>query len=154
MYRTDTKRRTSAALVHDDDVASPLAAALQTCRTAFLGVGLFSGIVNLLALVGSLYMLQLYDRVLPSKSVPTLVGLTLIVLVLFVACGMLDHIRMRLLSRVGQRIDSNVRGHVFSVITHQPLARQRIGDPRRRSPWSRRFPKGHIWLRSMKRENR
>ena len=51
------------------------AAALKECRRAFLGVALFSGMVNMLMLAGPLYMLQIYDRVLASRSVPTLVAL-------------------------------------------------------------------------------
>ncbi len=48
-----------------------------------MAVGLFSGVVNVLALTGSIYMLQIYDRVMPSHSVPTLVGLTLVMLLLY-----------------------------------------------------------------------
>ena len=44
---------------------------------AFVGVGLFSGLINVLMLTGPLFMLQIYDRVLPSHSVPTLVGLAI-----------------------------------------------------------------------------
>ena len=51
-------------------------AALRRCSLIVLGVGAFSGVINLLALTGSFYMLQVYDRVLTSRSVPTLVGLT------------------------------------------------------------------------------
>ena len=58
--------------------------AFKSCRSAFVGVAVFSAIVNLLALTGSLYMLQIYDRVLSSKSISTLVGLSLITLAAFV----------------------------------------------------------------------
>ena len=54
-----------------------VAAALRDCRRAFWSVGLFSGIVNLLMLAGPLYMLQIYDRVLVSRSIPTLVALSI-----------------------------------------------------------------------------
>jgi ABC-type protease/lipase transport system fused ATPase/permease subunit len=54
-----------------------LAAALRECRSAFGTVALFSGIVNLLMLAGPLYILQIYDRVLSSRSVPTLVALSI-----------------------------------------------------------------------------
>ena len=59
----------------------------KRCRTAFIGVGVFSGLINILALTGSLYMLQVYDRVLTSRSVPTLVGLTVLMLVLYALFG-------------------------------------------------------------------
>ena len=51
---------------------SELGAALFSCRPAFIGVGGFSAVINLLMLTGSLYMLQVYDRVLASRSVSTL----------------------------------------------------------------------------------
>ena len=55
---------------------SELSAALAACRKAFLGVALFSALLNILYLTGSFYMLEVYDRVLPSRSVPTLVGIS------------------------------------------------------------------------------
>ena len=51
-----------------------LAAALKDCRRAFWSVAIFSGFVNLMMLAGPIYMLQIYDRVLSSRSVPTLVA--------------------------------------------------------------------------------
>ena len=69
--------------VHPD-----LATALRDCRRAFAGVALFSGVVNLLMLAGPLYMLQIYDRVLSSRSVPTLVVLSVF---LVGACPLFRH---------------------------------------------------------------
>ena len=54
---------------------SELGDALRACRNAFVGVGVMSCMINLLYLTGSLFMLEVYDRVLPSRSVPTLIGL-------------------------------------------------------------------------------
>jgi len=68
--RQPTGENTRSLLVH----------VLHQFRGAFIGVGLFSAFINLLMLSGSMFMLQVYDRVLPSKSVPTLIGLTLILL--------------------------------------------------------------------------
>ena len=48
---------------------------MRGCRGAFVGVGVMSGMINILYLTGSFFMLEVYDRVLPSRSVPTLVGL-------------------------------------------------------------------------------
>ena len=62
---------------------------------------MFSGVINILMLTGSIYMLQVYDRVLPSRSVPTLVGLTVLIIFLFGLQGVLDFVRQRLLTRVG-----------------------------------------------------
>ena len=57
---------------------SELGEALRACRNAFIGVGVMSGMINLLYLTGSVFMLEVYDRVLPSRSVPTLVGLVIL----------------------------------------------------------------------------
>jgi ATP-binding cassette, subfamily C, type I secretion system permease/ATPase len=51
---------------------SELMQALARCRSAFIGLGIFSILINVLMLTGPLFMLQVYDRVLPSRSVPTL----------------------------------------------------------------------------------
>ena len=57
---------------------SELGEALRACRSAFIGVGLMSCMINLLYLTGSIFMLEVYDRVLPSRSVATLVGLVIL----------------------------------------------------------------------------
>ena len=106
----------------------PVEAALRRCRAIFAGVALFSGVINVLALTGSLYMLQVYDRVLPSRSVPTLVGLTLLMLGLYLANGLLDFLRVRVMSRVGIRIDNDLRENVFTAIQLLPLKSRQGGD--------------------------
>jgi PrtD family type I secretion system ABC transporter len=58
---------------------SELAAALAACRNSYIGVAVFTAILNVLYLTGSFFMLQVYDRVLPGRSVPTLVGLCMLV---------------------------------------------------------------------------
>src|SRR6202142_3218702 len=73
-----------------------LAAALASCRGAFIGTALISGMSNILTLAGAMFMLEIYDRVLPSRSLPTLVGLVVLVAGLFTALGILDAIRGRL----------------------------------------------------------
>jgi ATP-binding cassette subfamily C protein len=109
-------------------IANPIIQALRRCRTLFLGVGVFSGLINLLALTGSFYMLQVYDRVLPSRSVPTLVGLTLLMAGLYIANGLLDFFRVRVMSRVGVRIDNEVREKVFQALHLLPLRARTGGD--------------------------
>ena len=59
--------------------SSELSAALGACRRAFVATAVFSGMSNLLMLTGALFMLEVYDRILPSRSVPTLVALLLLV---------------------------------------------------------------------------
>ena len=107
---------------------SNLGSAFARCRTAFLGVGLFSGAINILALTGSLYMLQLYDRVLPAHSVPTLVGLTIIMLLLYMGFGVFDLLRTRMMIRIGVRIERNLRDRVFSAVLLLPLRTIPGGD--------------------------
>lgn len=101
--------------------ASDLKIALRHSAGALVGVGLFSAIINILALTGSLYMLQIYDRVLPSHSVPTLVGITIVVTGLYVAYGLLDLVRLRLLVRIGNRIDRSLQERVFALSLMLPL---------------------------------
>jgi ATP-binding cassette subfamily C protein len=98
-----------------------MAQALASCRGAFLSVGLFSGVINILMLTGSIYMLQVYDRVLPSRSVPTLIGLTVLVIFLFGLQGLLDFVRQRLLTRVGSTLDAELAGRVFGIVVTLPL---------------------------------
>jgi PrtD family type I secretion system ABC transporter len=100
---------------------SELSAALAACRKAFIGVALFSALLNMLYLTGSFYMLEVYDRVLPSRSVPTLVGITLLALVLFSFQGVLDIIRSRLLVRVGSALDGALSERVHHVLMKLPL---------------------------------
>src|SRR5262245_57717256 len=63
-----------------DSPAADLSAALSSCRGAFVATGLISGMSNVLMLTGSIFMLEVYDRVLPSRSMPTLIGLAVLAL--------------------------------------------------------------------------
>jgi ATP-binding cassette subfamily C protein len=77
--------------------------------------------INLLYLTGSLFMLEVYDRVLPSRSVPTLVGLAILAGGLYTAQGVLDLIRGRILGRVGTALDEALNARVFDSIVRLPL---------------------------------
>jgi len=92
------------------------------------GIGLFTGILNILALAGSFYMLQIYDRVLPSRSIPTLIGLSLLLLGLYLIYGLLDVIRLRVMNRVSVKIDNDLLGEVFAALYQLPLSRAAQGD--------------------------
>jgi len=98
-----------------------LSAALRSCRGALLGVALFSGFSSVLMLTGSFYMLEIYDRVLPSRSVPTLVGLTILAGVLFAAQALLDVFRGRLLVRIGAALDATLSQRVYEMMVRLPL---------------------------------
>ncbi|MEI4473697.1 type I secretion system permease/ATPase [Frigidibacter sp. MR17.24] len=84
---------------------SPYRRAISAIRPALWMAAVFSAAINLLMLTGSVYMLQVYDRVIPSGSVPTLVGLFAAVLLCYGFLGLYDLLRLRLLSRAGYRFE-------------------------------------------------
>ncbi len=88
---------------------------LASCSSAFLSAGLMSALVNVLMLTGALFMLEVYDRVLPSRSVPTLIALGAIVVVLFAVQIILDIIRNRLLVRIGNVFQRSIASQVFTT---------------------------------------
>jgi PrtD family type I secretion system ABC transporter len=100
---------------------SELGDALRACRSAFIGVGAMSCMINLLYLTGSIFMLEIYDRVLPSRSVPTLVGLVVLAGGLYIAQGVLDLIRGRILGRIGTSLDEALNSRVFETVVRLPL---------------------------------
>src|SRR4029078_13118339 len=100
---------------------SELSEALAACRGAFISIGLMSGMSNILMLTGALFMLEVYDGVLPSRSVPTLVGLVILAAGLYTAQGLLDFIRGRILVRIGGRLDEALSGRVYETIVRLPL---------------------------------
>ncbi len=104
-----------------------LARAARDSRGLFAAAVLFSIFVNILMLTGPLYMLQVYDRVLGSRSEPTLIALSGIVIFLFLAMGLLDHARGRVLARIGARLQARLDQRVFEAAvtrsSHLP------GDP-------------------------
>ncbi|WP_298863873.1 type I secretion system permease/ATPase [uncultured Sulfitobacter sp.] len=96
--------------------------AVQGLRGSFIVVALFSAAVNILMLTGPMFMLQVYDRVLSSGSVPTLQALYLIVLALFVFMGIYDFLRNRILSRAAYRFDQAVSGDAYAIWLRAALA--------------------------------
>ncbi|RWN10702.1 type I secretion system permease/ATPase [Mesorhizobium sp.] len=105
-----------------------LAAVLSSFKRAFSGVALMSGVVNVLALTGSFFMLQVYDRVIPGRSVPTLVGLAIFAAMLFTFQGVLELIRSRLLVRIGMALDQRMSGKVYAALMRLPLRTKLVGD--------------------------
>ena len=96
-------------------------AALGRSRGAFFMTGVFSFFINLLMLTAPLYMLQIYDRVLASRSEPTLIVLTVLAGGLLLVMGGLDLIRSRVLVRVGVKMDALLNARVFSAVFAQAL---------------------------------
>lgn len=98
-----------------------LSSALCSCRGALAGVAIFSGVSNILMLNGAIFMLQVYDRVLPSRSVPTLIGLSILAAALFLGQAIIDLLRGRIMTRIGAEVDEAVSGRVFTAIARLPL---------------------------------
>lgn len=86
------------------------------CAGAFIGIGLMSALVNILYLTGSLFMMEVYDRVLPSRSLPTLVALFAIVAVLYAFQGLFDALRGRLLVRLSDRLDQALSSRIYDAV--------------------------------------
>ena len=91
-------------------------AAISECRKLFAACGLFSVFVNVLMLTGPVFMLQVYDRVLSSRSEATLLALVLIVAFLFLMMGVLDYARSRVLARAGARLQSRLDSRVLRAV--------------------------------------
>jgi ATP-binding cassette subfamily C protein len=105
---------------------TPLWSAVEACRTHFNGIVAFSAFINLLYLAPSLYMLQVYDRVLTTGGLTTLLFVSLALLLALAALGGLDHIRGRLLARMSARLDIQLSGAVLRTAMALP-----VGSPKR-----------------------
>ena len=120
--------------------------ALSASRNLLIWIGLFSVFVNLLMLTGPLFMLQLYDRVLSSRSEATLFALIGIAAFLFLMMGLLDHARGRVLARVGSRFQDRLDARVLSAVLiragHSPAARSRPQTALRDLEAMQRFASG------------
>ena len=99
-----------------------LRAAMAKCRSHFTAVGVFSFFVNLLMLTGPLFMLQVYDRVLSSRSEATLVALLLLITFLYLMYGLLEFARGRVLSRAGARFQGLMDLRVFNAVLRRSVA--------------------------------
>jgi PrtD family type I secretion system ABC transporter len=107
---------------------SELRTALSTCRSAFVAIGIACALINVLYLSGSIYMLEVYDRVLPSRSVPTLIGLSVLVVGLYSFQGALDFLRGRVLARIGRLMAHDLSGRVFHTVSLLTLKIRANGD--------------------------
>lgn len=104
------------------------ATVVPASRLAIIAIALISGVVNVLALTSPLFMLQVYDRVLASGSVPTLVGLAVLTIGLFSVQCVLDVIRARVLLRIGERLDRHLSNSVYQAVVRLPLVSRMPGD--------------------------
>ncbi|MEM7524224.1 MAG: type I secretion system permease/ATPase, partial [Pseudomonadota bacterium] len=109
----------------DEDVKKgkkELRDALFSSKKLLVGVGLFSVFVNILMLTGPLFMLNVYDRVLASNSLPTLYAMFVLITFLFLFMGLLDHARARVLSRAGARFQTLLDRRVFDAVLRRSVA--------------------------------
>lgn len=100
---------------------SVFARVFSSLKFTLVYIGLLSMLINMLMLTGPLFMLQVYDRVLASYSVPTLVVIGLLVLCLYVFFGLLEGLRSRILTRIGLWIDARLSVLAYEVSTQAPL---------------------------------
>jgi ATP-binding cassette subfamily C protein len=108
--------------------------ALRTCRAHLVGVGIFSGLLNLLFIVPMLYMLQVYDRVVPTRGSGTLLVLTTVLLAGLATLAALDWIRSRLLVRASLKLEHELAGPLLDAVLRRAdrpmdaVARQPMRD--------------------------
>ena len=107
------------------ELPPPMVAAIRACRPHFVGIAVFSGLLNLLYLTPSIYMLQVYDRVVPTGGITTLVFITLAVAFALITLAALDAIRARLLVRASLRLDRELAGPLLERL----MARTAPGAP-------------------------
>ena len=99
----------------------PVGLRLHESARRMVGIAVFSGVVNVLMLSGSIYMLQVYDRVIPSRNVATLIGLSLMVLTAYLMQGYFDALRSRMLCRVATLFDAGLQEHIHTALATLPL---------------------------------
>jgi ATP-binding cassette, subfamily C, bacterial EexD len=104
------------------DHRSELQLAIRALLPALAGVGLFSFFINLLMLVPPLYMLQVYDRILASRSASTLLLITVIVVFMFVTMWLLEVVRSRIMNRLGTQFETGLSERVYNAMFATSLA--------------------------------
>ncbi len=102
--------------------------ARRESRGLFWSVGIFSFFVNLLMLTGPIFMLQVYDRVLGSRSQETLLALFILMGFLFLMMGILDFVRGRVLARIGARFQKKLDQRVFAAVLKKSSVMPGHGD--------------------------
>ena len=124
--------------------SSPIAIGLSACRGAFAAVGILTGLINMLMLTGSFFMLQVYDRVLPSRSVPTLIALGALAAALYAFQGFLDMFRGRILARIASFLDEKLSARIYDAVAMLPLNCERSrADVRTKGGGAPKGPRSH-----------
>lgn len=113
--------------------ATTLTRALRLCRAQFWAVGLFSGVVNLLQLTVSLYMMQVFDRVMATRSMDTLVYLTVIAVLAILLLAVLEAVRAQVMQRIAAWVEARVAPESFvraieSTLRDRPYRMEALRD--------------------------
>ncbi|HET7848165.1 MAG TPA: type I secretion system permease/ATPase [Pseudolabrys sp.] len=106
-----------------------VANALRECRRALWSIALFSGATNVLMLAGPLYMLQIYDRVLSSRSVPTLIAFSIFLLAAYAFQGAFDIIRTRIVVRGAALLDHYLGTTVHNAVLRLAVRSRNASEP-------------------------
>ncbi|QHD70543.1 type I secretion system permease/ATPase [Sphingobium yanoikuyae] len=115
----------------NENLTGPIAAALRLCRRHLVGAALFSALMNLLYIAPTLYMLQVYDRVVPTQGLQTLFFLTLVLLFALGTLALLDRLRTRLLVRGGLHLNMVLSPQLLDATLGRPdmtAARQALRE--------------------------
>src|ERR1700744_479512 len=107
--------------------ANVLSEAFRATRTGFLTAIVFSFFINILAFVGPLYMLQIYDRVITSRNTTTLIALTLIATWLILTFAFLEKIRSAVLVRLGVLFAAKARSPLFTAVLRASISQPGAG---------------------------
>lgn len=102
--------------------------ALKTMRGAFAATFLTSAAVNAIALFGSLFTIQVYDRVLPAHSLPTLAALCILMLLFYVVQWVLEALRARLVARIARAVDGEIMPLALASVARSAVSRSAKGD--------------------------
>ena len=111
-----TPKKVGGALIHTE-----VGQALYRSKRAFFGIGVFSFFINLLMLTGPLYMLQVYDRVLASRSMSTLVAISVLMGAMYAFIGFFEYFRSRVLVRIGNKLEQDLGDRTFAIWLKQGL---------------------------------
>ncbi len=98
-----------------DKEINDLQKALKTIKSSFITVGVYSFFINILALAAPIYMLAVYDIVMPAKGLDTLMVVTAVILVFFIGGALLEYVRSRVMIYVGNKLDTTLNERLFNA---------------------------------------
>ncbi len=98
-----------------DTKYSELEKALKKVKSSFIAIGVYSFFLNVLMLSSTIYMLAVYDVVMPSKSLDTLLVVTLVILIFFVGMALLEYVRSKIMLHVSNKLDAMLNRKIFDA---------------------------------------